>query len=191
MARRIKSLLFGSLSNNSANSLSTLKATTAVFCGLRSGLMGLRDTGDSCVDQLLLFYGRMMLRSTFLPFCVAENAVKNDIQNVVRLLLDARSLTEEVVGEHGAVQEIADNVGNALDGHVAEAASLNQRAIQLLPALDIGLAVNEISRLFPVFELGAFLNQQLHVLRVFGKEIQKGPDAHSHTLKRILNALDA
>src|SRR5262249_58619387 len=47
MALRMKALLFGSLSSNSASSLSTLNATTAVLGGLRSGLEVLLAIMDS------------------------------------------------------------------------------------------------------------------------------------------------
>src|SRR5579875_561862 len=104
MALRIKSLLLGSLFSNSANSLSTLKATTAVLCDLRSGLADLRDMDGSSADQSSLSYERTGRLSTLLPFCVAEDAIKDDIENIVHLLLNAGTLAEKIIGEHGAIE---------------------------------------------------------------------------------------
>src|SRR5262245_15324887 len=101
------------------------------------------------------------VRGLTAPFRIAEDAVKHDVDKVLGLFGGGLARAGEVVGEHGAVEQIAHHVADALDWHVADAALADHDPIAVLPALGVGGPVFKVSGLFAILELGPLLDEQL------------------------------
>jgi hypothetical protein len=121
---------------------------------------------------------------------LAEDAVVDDVEDVLGLLLDRLVPAGEVVGEHGAVDQLADDVVDAGEGDVADPAAGDEVAEDGEPAGPAGLAVLEVGGLLAVAELGALLDEQLDLLGVVLEEAQVGADGGGDHLQRVGDALD-
>src|SRR4051794_41478583 len=103
-------------------------------------------------------------------FGIAEDAPEDDIEEILSLSLGRLAPAGEVVGEDRAVEQVADDVGDPLDGDVANPTLGDQDLVLLPPAGDVLLAVFKVSRLLPVLEEGTLLNQEFDEFRVLGEE---------------------
>ena len=94
--------------------------------------------------------------------------------------------TDEVVGEHRAVEQISDRVHDAFDRDVAAKASVgDQPFVDMSPLLAVSVAIFEIRRAAATFEVRTLLDQQLDVFRMVLKEFQVGANAASDALDRV------
>src|SRR5262245_7134387 len=75
------------------------------------------------------------------PLAIAEDSQEDDVEDVARLGLCRFARAREVVGEHGAVDQVAQDVGNALRGHVTNSSFRDQRAPDVLPSLGVVVPV--------------------------------------------------
>src|SRR5437870_12814871 len=86
---------------------------------------------------------------------IAENAVKEDVEDFVRLILRPALEGMEVIREQTAVEQHARNVRDFVHRDIANAALADQRAVEFLPTANMRFAMLEIGRPLSIPELGA------------------------------------
>src|SRR5438876_2120215 len=115
-----------------------------------------------------------LIDSSVAALSIAENAVKEDVEDFVRLILRPALEGMEVIREQTAVEQHARDICNLIDGDIANAALADQRTIEFLPAANMRFAVFEVRGPFSVPELGPLLDQELDKFGVLGTKAQEG-----------------
>ncbi len=130
------------------------------------------------------------LRRVPSPLRLAQDAQEDDVEDLPRLDIRRRRLAVEEVRDHDPVEDVADDGRDPLDRHLAHPPRRHQVAVELLPLLDVDLAVLEVRRPLAVLEVRALLDQQLDERRMVGEELEERRDRPLDPLQTILDPRD-
>src|SRR5207249_3943461 len=100
------------------------------------------------------------------------------------------SAAAHVVGEHGALEQVAEHVEDALDRDFANALGIDETFDQLAPGLALDIADLEIDRLLSGGEFSPFLDEQLDEAGIALEELEIGAGRHGDARQRIGDVCD-
>jgi len=121
--------------------------------------------------------------SNSLLFGRRQDAMKKNVQNVIRLGFEGCAPAREMIREHGPIQQVAEHSDDPLNRDIASPTFRDQCSKEFSPRAHIGVAMLEIGGLISVLKFRSFQDQQLDELGMIGKKSKIGMDGKGQSLQ--------